>query len=48
LIGIDLEILIVAKWWKVDPDIVENWSFIDFLNRQEFMFVQMEMRNNIG
>ncbi|MCP4537158.1 MAG: hypothetical protein GY832_08415 [Chloroflexi bacterium] len=27
----------VAKWWGVDPDAVETWSIVDFMNRQEYM-----------
>jgi hypothetical protein len=29
----------VAKWYKIDPDIVYNWSCPRFFDRQEFMFV---------
>lgn len=32
----------VAYYYSLDPSIVENWSNVEFLDRQEFMFVQME------
>jgi len=37
-----LETYQVAYYYSLDPSIVENWSNVDFLDRQEFMFVQME------
>jgi hypothetical protein len=33
---------LVAKFFGLSPDEVENWPNPDFLDRQEFMFVQME------
>jgi hypothetical protein len=37
-----LETYQVARYFGLDPYIVENWSNVEFLDRQEFMFVQME------
>ncbi len=34
----------MAKWWKIDPDIVGGWSMPDFTDRQEFMFVMNELQ----
>ena len=38
-----IDILAVAKWWKVSPSDVEQWSAIDFRDRQEFMFLHDEI-----
>jgi hypothetical protein len=43
LTGETLEILVVSKWWKLDPDVVEQWSMPDFLDRREYMHLQLEM-----
>ena len=33
----------VAKFFGIDPGVVEEWPNPDFLDREEFMFIQMEM-----
>jgi len=33
---------LVAKFYGLSPGTVEDWLNPDFLDRQEFMFVQME------
>jgi hypothetical protein len=30
----------VARFYNVSPDVVENWPNPDFLDREEFMFIQ--------
>lgn len=35
----------VARFYNVDPDIVDyEWSYIDFLDRREYMFVHEEIK----
>ncbi len=38
-----MEILTVAKWWKLDPGVVERWTMPDFTDRQEYMYIQFEL-----
>jgi len=33
----------VAKFYGIDPEVVEDWPNPDFLDREEFMFIQMEI-----
>jgi len=33
----------VAHFYNLDPSVVENWTNIDFLNRQEYMMFQNEI-----
>jgi hypothetical protein len=30
----------VARFFNLDPEVVENWTNADFLDRCEFMFIQ--------
>jgi hypothetical protein len=40
---LEIETLVVAKFFRLDPDAVDNWTNIDFYKRQEFMFLKNEM-----
>jgi len=33
----------VARFYNINPAIVERWPNPDFLDRQEFMFLQMKI-----
>lgn len=33
----------VARFYEVDPEAVGRWTNVDFLDRQEFMFFQLEL-----
>lgn len=34
---------LVAKFYGLDPGVVENWLNPDFLDREEYMYIQMEV-----
>jgi hypothetical protein len=34
----------VADYYKIDADIVYNWTMPHFSDRQEYMFIQMELQ----
>jgi hypothetical protein len=38
-----MRILNVARFWEIDPDIVCNWSIVDFFDREEYMTIQLDM-----
>jgi len=38
-----IESLQVARYYEVSPEEVDNWTNIDFLDRQEYMYLQMEI-----
>jgi len=38
-----IEAFQVAKFYGIDPVTVQNWVNPDFLDAQEFMFIQMEL-----
>jgi hypothetical protein len=38
-----VEDLQVARFFEVDPDVVSGWSNADFLDRQEYMWFQMDI-----
>jgi hypothetical protein len=31
----------VADWWKRSPQEVEQWTMVDFSNREEYMMIQI-------
>jgi hypothetical protein len=33
----------MAKYWGLNPDVVERWSIIKFMDREEFAMVQLHM-----
>lgn len=33
----------VARYYRVSPEEVENWTNVDFLDRMEFMWIQREV-----
>jgi deoxyribodipyrimidine photolyase-like uncharacterized protein len=37
------ENLAIARFYNVDPEAVEDWYNVDFLDRLEFMYVQQEI-----
>ncbi len=34
---------LVAKFYGLDPSIVENWPNPEYLDREEYMYIQMEV-----
>jgi len=39
------EILFVAEYWGVDPESVTyDWTIVDFMDREEYMWLKMEYR----
>jgi hypothetical protein len=39
-----MDILNVSTFYRVNPEDVEKWSILKFLDRQEYMFIVQEMR----
>ncbi len=37
------ENLAIARFYNVNPEVVEDWYNVDFLDRLEFMYVQQEI-----
>lgn len=36
----------MAKFWGVDPDVIDyEWSYIDYLDRREYMFIHDEIKD---
>ena len=31
----------VAHWWQLDPDVVGRWDMVDFIDREEYMLIQI-------
>jgi len=38
----------VARWFRVSPEEVENWTNRDFLDRQEFMLLGLDAEKQIA
>jgi hypothetical protein len=38
-----IETLQVARYYEVNPQDVDEWTNIDFLDRQEYMYIQIEI-----
>lgn len=41
--GWQIENFQVARFYGVSPEVVDGWLNVDFLDRQEFMFLQLEI-----
>ena len=40
-----MQILNVAKFYEMDPGVVIKWPFIDFDDREEYMFLMLGLYN---